>query len=239
MPKSRSTPGDDDGRLGTLKRAATVGAGLTVGALVAASVWGRRQRDDAETVPYTVVARLGEVELRRYPRVVTVETTADSENEAFGRLFRYIAGANEGSNDISMTTPVEIRPRGASIRMTTPVEVDLGSRLPERDDGDEDRRRDEGVRMAFYLPADYGPETAPVPTDDRVELVTVPERTLAVRQFSWRPTTARITRERDALLSTLADADVATVGEPFFMGYDAPWTLPFTRRNEVAVEVEN
>jgi hypothetical protein len=28
-------------------------------------------------------------------------------------------------------------------------------------------------------------------------------------------------------------------GEPFFLGYDAPWTLPVLRRNEVAVEVES
>ncbi|MFW5934272.1 MAG: SOUL family heme-binding protein [Halolamina sp.] len=218
------------------KRAATVGAGLTLGALVAATLWGRRQSETTETVPYTVVARLGDVELRRYPRVTTIETVADSENEAFVRLFRYITGENEGSVDVSMTTPVAIDGRGASIEMAAPVEVDLGRRLPERDDGAADDRRD-GVRMAFFLPAEYGPEAAPTPTDDRVDLVTVPERTLAVRRFSWRPTTARIARERDELLSTLADADVATVGEPFFMGYDAPWTLPFLRRNEVAVEV--
>lgn len=220
-----------------MKRAAAVGAGLTLGALVAASVWSRRQRATTETVPYTVVARLGDVELRRYPRVAMVETVAGSENEAFVRLFRYITGANEGSTDISMTAPVEIDGRGASIEMTTPVEIDLGRRLPERDDDEADSRRDAGVRMAFYLPAEYDPASAPTPTDDRVDLVTIPERTLAVKQFSWRPTTARITRERDELLATLADADVATVGEPFFMGYDAPWTLPFLRRNEVAVEV--
>lgn len=233
MPEDRSSGGR------RLKRAAAIGAGLTLGVLVAVSVWSSRQRAKTETVPYTVVARLGDVELRRYPRVAKVETVADSENEAFVRLFRYITGGNEGSTDISMTTPVEIDGRGASIEMTTPVEVDLGRRLPQRDDDEADGRRESGVRMAFYLPAEYGPSSAPTPTDEQVELVTVPERTLAVRQFSWRPTTARIARERDDLLSTLADDDVATVGEPFFMGYDAPWTLPFLRRNEVAVEVDD
>ena len=167
-------------------------------------------------------------------------SVAPSENEAFVRLFRYITGANEGSSDISMTAPVEIDTRGASIEMTTPVEVDLGRRLLESDagDGGADPRQD-GVRMAFSLPAEYGPESAPTPTDDRVELVTVPERTLAVKQFSWRPTTARIAAERDELLSTLSGAGVATAGEPFFMGYDAPWTPPWSRRNEVAVEVDD
>jgi hypothetical protein len=222
-------------------RAAKIGAGLTLGALVAATVWARRQRANTETVPYTVVARLGEVELRRYPRTVAVETVAPSENKAFSRLFRYIAGANEGSSEVSMTAPVEIDARSASIEMTTPVEVDLGSRLPGTDAGTTGASGgdgDDGVRMAFYLPAEYDPSSAPTPTDDRIHLRTVPERTLAVKRFSGRPTTARISRERDDLLSTLADADAATVGDPFFLGYDAPWTVPWSRRNEVAVEVE-
>jgi hypothetical protein len=220
-------------------RAAKIGAGLTLGALVAATVWTRYQRATTETVPYTVVARLGEVELRRYPRTVAVETVAPSENKAFSRLFRYIAGGNEGSSEVSMTAPVEVDARSASIDMTTPVEVDLGSRLPGTEAGEEgDREGDDGVRMAFYLPAEYDPESAPTPTDDRIDLRTVPERTLAVKRFTGRPTTARISRERDDLLSTLADADVTTVDSPFFLGYDAPWTVPWSRRNEVAVEVE-
>lgn len=225
-----------------IARAAKIGAGLTLGALVAATAWARYQREKTESVPYTVVARLGEVELRRYPRTVAVETVAPSENKAFSRLFRYIAGANEGSSEVSMTAPVEVDARSASIDMTTPVEVDLGSRLPgtdtERVGERTDDGRADGVRMAFYLPAEYDPESAPTPTDDRIDLRTVPERTLAVKRFSGRPTTARISRERDDLLSTLSDADVTTVDSPFFLGYDAPWTVPWSRRNEVAVEVE-
>jgi hypothetical protein len=92
--------------------------------------------------------------------------------------------------------------------------------------------------MAFYLPPTYDLDSAPVPTDPSIELVVVPERTLAVGRFSWRPTDDRVAREADRLVETLERADVPTVGEPFFMGYDAPWTLPFLRRNEVAVEVE-
>jgi hypothetical protein len=69
-----------------------------------------------------------------------------------------------------------------------------------------------------------------------VTLGPVPEQTLAVRRFSGRPTDGRVARETDRLLTTLDAAGVA--GEPFFMGYDAPWTLPFLRRNEVAVVIE-
>jgi len=196
----------------------------TLGGVVAAiGASNLYQRAATETVPYTVVARLDDVELRRYPETVAVETDADSQSAAFGRLFRYIAGSNTGETEIEMTAPVEMSAGGATIAMTAPVEI-----------GD-----DEGGRMRFYLPEEYDGETAPQPTDDAVDLVTVPERTLAVRQFSWLPTEARVERETDALVEHLDEANVSLAGEPFYMGYDAPWTLPFLRRNEIAVEVES
>lgn len=181
------------------------------------------QRAATETVPYTVVARLDDVELRRYPESTAVETAADSQPAAFRRLFRYIAGANTGDAGIEMTAPVEVSAGGATVAMTAPVEIG----------GDDENR------MRFYLPEKYSAQTAPQPTDDAVELVEIPERTLAVRRFSWRPTETRIERERAALIDRLDDANVPLAGEPFYMGYDPPWTLPFLRRNEVAVEVES
>jgi hypothetical protein len=219
---------------------------LGAGGLVAAmGLWNLYQRNSVETVPYTVVASVGDVELRRYPEVVHVETVAATEREAFGRLFQYISGANEANAEIEMTAPVAVDGQrsesdqrreapeaaptvdGTSIPMTTPVETETA----ELADGER------GVRMAFVLPTEYDFETAPAPTDDDVHLVAVPERTLAVAQFSWRPTEARIASETERLLDTLERGDVPVSGDPFFMGYDAPWTLPFLRRNEVAVEV--
>lgn len=196
----------------------------TLGGVVAAvGASNLYQRAATETVHYTTVARIDDVELRRYPESVVVETVADSQMAAFRRLFQYITGANEGDAAIEMTTPVELSVGGATIAMTAPVEV-----------GGED-----GERMRFYLPGEYDVETAPRPTDDAIDLVAIPERTLAVRRFSWRPTENRIDRETEALIERLEEANVSIAGEPFSMGYDPPWTLPFLRRNEVAVEVES
>ncbi len=197
-----------------------VTVGIAGAALAVSTLY---QRAATETVPHTVVARVNGVELRRYPETVAVETTADSQRVAFQRLFRYIAGGNSGGTEIEMTAPVELSGGGATIAMTAPVEVG-GT---------------ETQRMRFYLPPDFDRENPPQPIDDAVELTIIPERTLAVRRFTWRPTDARIDRESQALQETLADANVSLTGEPFFMGYDAPWTLPFLRRNEVAVEVES
>jgi hypothetical protein len=221
-------------------RTSTIALGTVGGLLAAVGAWNLYQRYTTGGVPYTVVARVGDAELRRYSPSLLAETVADSEREAFGRLFRYISGANEGGGEVPMTTPVESGDRGESIPMTAPVEVGAESRggsIPmtapvETSDGSD------GVRMAFYLPPTYDLDSAPTPTDPAVDLVAVPERTLAVRRFSWRPTDDRVARETGRLLETLERADVPTTGEPLFMGYDAPWTLPFLRRNEVAVEVE-
>lgn len=215
-------------------------AGVAGGALAAASAWTLYQRYTTETVPYTVVAHVDDVELRRYPEQVLAETVGPSENAAFGRLFLYISGANDGGEELSMTAPVEVAGSGTSIEMTGPVETErTGRTIPMTAPVETDRTGDaDEVRMAFYLPPEYDADSAPEPTDDDVEVVEVPERTLAVGRFTWRPTDVRVARETDRLLETLETAGVPLVGEPFFMGYDAPWTIPFLRRNEVAVEVE-
>ncbi|WP_255151996.1 SOUL family heme-binding protein [Halorarius halobius] len=189
---------------------------LVLGAVAARS---RRAGRETERVPYETLDRVDGVELRRYPTTLTVETVAPSTGEAFGRLFRYIDGGNDGGAEIAMTAPVAT---GAEIAMTAPVETDDA---------------EEGVRMAFYLPADYEYETAPRPTDDRVALVERPARTLAVLSFSWWATDGRVARKQRDLLAALDSADVAVAGEPFCMQYDPPWTPPFLRTNEVAVEV--
>jgi hypothetical protein len=219
-------------------RKTTVTLGLLGSAVAAVGAWTLYQRATTPEIPATVVATVGDVELRRYPPLVTVETEADSANEAFRRLFGYINGANDGGRDIAMTAPVERDDVGTSIPMTAPVAVDdddtAGPMTASATASDAGR-----TRMAFYLPSDYDVDATPVPTDAAVELVAVPERTLAVVRFSGRPTDDRVARERTRLLDALADAGIETDGDPFFMGYDAPWTLPVLRRNEVAVPVRS
>ena len=197
-------------------------AGL--GVVVAVSALSRTAGpSNTETVPYTVVETLDDVEIRQYPSTVTVETTAQNSGVAFRRLFEYISGANQTRENVSMTAPVATESVGESIPMTAPVATDRTGR---------------GVQMSFYLPSSHDYDTAPRPTNPDVELVEHPARTLAVRQFSWYATDRRTRRETDSLLQTLGDAGVTVVGDPFLMQYDPPSTLPFFRTNEVAVEVQ-
>jgi hypothetical protein len=208
--------------------------------LLAVGFGARRYVQDRTTprVEYETVARIGDVEIRRYPPTVLVETVASSETVAFRRLFRYISGANRSRTELSMTAPVESA--GEAVSTTAPVETEpthsesISMTTPVESD-----RSEEGVRMAFYLPSEYDYDTAPRPTDDFVRLVEQPGRTLAVLGFSWFTTDGRVARKTDELLATLAAADdeIDVIEEPFLMRYDGPGVPPFLRTNEVAVEV--
>ena len=208
-----------------MKRALAAAGGVLAAALGAWSAWGLYTTRTVERVPYETERRVDGVEVRRYPRTVLVETTAPDERTAFRRLFRYIDGENDGGESIAMTAPVESGDRrpGESIETTAPVRTDESA---------------DGTRMAFYLPAEYGPGDAPVPTDPSVRLIVEPPRTVAVYGFSWFATDGRVRRARERLLSTLTAEGIDPAGSPSLLRYDDPRTPPFLRTNEVAVEVE-
>ena len=230
-------------------------AALLGGAAVLAGwiAWGLYSAWSTESVAYDRLRTVDGIELRRYPETVTVETTAADERTAFQRLFRYLSGVNRTGQSVSMTAPVETR--GESIPMTTPVrsgsgegdESDEGGGDDSAEDGESVDRRDReddltadsgGMRMAFYLPADYNQVTAPEPIDPAVWLRVEPETTMAVRSFSWSTPEWRVRRMERELLSTIQREGIAPVGDPVLLRYDDPWTPPFMRRNEVAVEIE-
>ncbi|ANG86221.1 SOUL family heme-binding protein [Microbacterium aurantiacum] len=168
----------------------------------------------AEQQPYTVVREESEWELRSYPPHVIAETTVtgvsfeDAGNRAFGRLVGYIKGDNVSRQSIAMTAPV----------------VQTG--------GD-----DEGFVVAFVLPAEIKEADAPVPTDSRVTIRTVPERLVAATTFSGRWTEESYASHRDDLFAHVREAGLEPIGEPQFARFDAPFIPWFLRRNEVLIDV--
>jgi hypothetical protein len=92
--------------------------------------------------------------------------------------------------------------------------------------------------MRFFLPSSLTLETAPAPTDPRVQLAVVPANTLAVLRFSGSRRPGAVAEQSKTLLGVLADSKWQPVGRPFTLFYDPPWTISFLRRNEVAVTVE-
>ena len=181
-----------------------------------------------EEPAYTVLEKPADsIEIRRYgPRLAAEVDIGESDagrGQAFGLLFAYIAGANRGgaggSERIAMTVPVDVA-RPARIAMTAPVETAAQGGT---------------VRMRFFLPARYNRDNAPAPTDQRVKIVTVPEETVGTLRFSG--TGRDLDRRKEALLAALETTHWKPTGTAYGLFYDAPFTIPFLRRNEAAVAV--
>lgn len=198
--------------------------------LAGCSVFGVRTTEEP---PFTVVDSIGDIEIRRYSERAAAEVrlvdagertgSQANQRQAFRILFDYIQGANDGGRKIAMTAPVEQQAGGRRIAMTTPVET-------VSDDG--------AFVMRFFLPHDLSAGTAPEPTDPRVEIVELAAQHYAVRRFTGWWTEAGLERRQAALLEALANSNWTPAGTPVAWFYDPPWTVPFLRRNEVAVRVE-
>jgi hypothetical protein len=208
-----------------LKRIATIaGQGLDgLGSVVGI-------RGGTEEPSYTSSPMTGGVEIRKYgPRIAAQTTVLDTDvadkqaalSAGFRRLAGYIFGKNQSQTKIAMTAPVAQQP-GEQIAMTAPV-----AQTPAPG----------GSVIRFFMPAEWTIATLPTPVDDTVELVEVPAETVAVLQFTGDRSPEAVASRTAELLKVLADSSFRTEGEPFSWFYDPPWTLPFRRRNEVAVGV--
>ena len=168
-----------------------------------------------ETVQFSEAGRIGEIELRKYPELVLATVTGLSDNSAFGLLFDYISGKNRMQKKIPMTAPVITSEK---IEMTAPVISDSNS-------------------FSFVMPDRYKPEDIPEPMDARIRIQTIPARKLAVIRFKGYARAKSVNEVKSRLLSILQKSGAVTVGEPFLMRYNSPWTPGFMRRNEVGIEI--
>lgn len=82
--------------------AAVVLAGVVFGSQSCAS----SSRKSYPTTPYHTVVSEGRLSIREYPALKIARTSGAENGGSFMRLFRYIGGANETKEKISMTTPV-------------------------------------------------------------------------------------------------------------------------------------
>ena len=174
------------------------------------------------------------IEIREYPEEIWATAVAQDENGAFRPLFRYISGENEKGEKIEMTTPVvtpappvnaESAPgEGEKIEMTAPVVT---------------TDTEEGLSMAFIMPERFDIQTIPRPTSNDVEIQRIEPRTLATIRFSGYMNEGSYRENLERLTKTLETRGITTIGEPLLMQYNDPWTPPFYRRNEIALQVVN
>ncbi|XP_015688621.2 heme-binding-like protein At3g10130, chloroplastic [Oryza brachyantha] len=193
---------------------------------------------DLETVPFRVLKREAEYEIREVESYYVAETTMpgrtgfdfNGSSQSFNVLASYLFGKNTNSEQMEMTTPVFTRkgePNGEKMDMTTPVIT--------RKSANENK-----WKMSFVLPSKYGPDL-PVPKDPSVTIKEVPSKIVAVAAFSGLVTDDDISKRESRLREALQkdtqfqvkDDSVVEIAQ-----YNPPFTLPFTRRNEIALEVK-
>lgn len=178
---------------------------------------------------FTVEAREGAMEIRRYAPLIAAEVLVEAQgraaaNEGFRPLANYIFGANVSRAKIAMTAPVTQTPRSEKIAMTAPV-----TQTPAGGDA---------WAVRFIMPAGYTMETLPTPADPRVRLVPEPARRVAAVRFSGgagERTLAAKTAELEAFLKARGETPAGPATWAF---YDPPWTPVFMRRNEVLIPLQ-
>jgi effector-binding domain-containing protein len=121
-----------------------------------------------------------------------------------------------------MTAPVSQTPAPVKIEMTAPV-----SQTPAEG----------GYIVQFAMPKEFTMESLPEPTNPKVKLREMPSQTYVVLQYSgsWSQS---LYEEKLSLLKKYAqEAGLKLEGEAIFSRYNAPFSLPFFRRNEIWIRV--
>ncbi|KAL3357205.1 hypothetical protein AABB24_017742 [Solanum stoloniferum] len=193
---------------------------------------------DLETVKFKVLKLTDQYEIREVEPYFVAEATMPGKSgfdlngasQSFNTLAEYLFGKNMKKESMAMTTPVITRRTqsdGEKMEMTTPV---ITKRAEDQ----------EKWRMSFVMPSKYGSDL-PLPKDSSVTIKEVPQKTVAVVAFSGfvndEEVKARESRLRTALKGDaefqVKDGALVEVAQ-----YNPPFTLPFTRRNEISLEVE-
>jgi len=166
---------------------------------------------EIETPDYKVIKTIGEVEIRKYPKMVVAQTQLHdtimdkSMNSGFRTIAGYIFGGNDSNQKIAMTAPVVVK---------------MG----------------DTATMYFVMPKQYKKDELPKPVSGRVKILEEGEKTLAVITYGGFSSAEKVEAHRQKLANLLSQQQIKTVGPYMYMGYNAPWDV-IKRRNEVAVEV--
>ncbi|KAM0001410.1 putative SOUL hem-binding protein [Helianthus debilis subsp. tardiflorus] len=192
---------------------------------------------DLETVKFKVLSRNDQYEIRELEPYFVAETTMpgkygfdlNGSSQSFNVLAEYLFGKNTANEAMEMTTPVLTRRTqsgGEAMDMTTPV---ITKRMEDQDKW----------KMSFVMPSKCG-SNLPLPKNSAVTINEVPAKTVAVVAFSGFVTDEDVMRRESKLRDALKnDSQFKVISGALVevAQYNPPFTLPFTRRNEISLEV--
>ncbi|XP_015898812.3 heme-binding-like protein At3g10130, chloroplastic [Ziziphus jujuba] len=194
---------------------------------------------DLETFKFRVLSRTDQYEIREVEPYFVAETSMPGKtgfdfngaSKSFNVLAEYLFGENTRKEKMEMTTPVFTRTSlsdGEKMEMTAPV---ITKRVEDQDKW----------QMSFLMPSKYG-ANLPFPKDPSVRIREVPRKIVAVVAFSGFVTDEDIKQRETKLREALKNDRQFQVKEGTSVEvaqYNPPFTLPFQRRNEIAIEVES
>lgn len=184
-----------------------------------------------EEPEFTVVKKIGAVEIRQYTPYVVAEVTVnasadDAGNQAFPILAGYIFGKNKGEKKMAMTAPVIQSTAPVTQSPAPPIKMEMTAPVTQA-------AVPGGYLVQFVLPKTVSLASAPEPLDARVKLREMPAANWAVITYSGTWSQGNFDENLNALRAALKTADIATQGEPVLSRYNGPFTPWFMRRNEI------
>jgi SOUL heme-binding protein. len=94
-------------------------------------------------------------------------------------------------------------------------------------------------QISFVMPSKYNMDSLPVPNNNRVRLKEILTKKFVVIEFSGTNSNENVTEHENQLMSYIEANQIKIIGSPKYAFYNAPWTLPFLRRNEVMIEINH
>lgn len=173
---------------------------------------------------YTIIKNDSPYQIRKYPQLLVARTIAQGShkealNSGFNVLVDYIKGNNTSNQKIPMTAPVLVTQQDSA---------------------------EKNWSIEFIMPASFTLETIAQPNNQLVSLHMIPESTYATIQFSgtWKKDNLKKHYQKLEQYVQQAKNDRATEQlridtNPVYAFYNPPIILPFLRRNEVWLKIEN
>jgi len=150
-----------------------------------------------------------------------------ASGQGFRLIAAYIFGQNRVNEKIAMTAPVTVEERPSQsekIAMTAPVGIESNAGK---------------WTVSFVMPAQYTMESIPKPTNSQVQLRQIPAVKKAVISFSGFYNEQKVAEKTLELEQWIKTHNLHPVGVPNFARYNPPWTLPFMRRNEIMINLQD
>ncbi len=196
--------------------------GIAAVAVIGVLGWNMTARAGYESAEYKVIETDGNFEVREYPDLMLASTTtkidAQGRDGSFMKLFRYISGANQSEQKISMTTPV----------------------FMEKDEIE--------AQMGFVMPKEVAVAGTPQPTGKGVAIRKRAGGRFAVIRFSGRlseklakENEAKLREWMKAknLIAAETKPDTPEFTNVESASYDPPFTPGPLRRNEVLIRLQS